>query len=145
MQSRPTEVPQTSFENSQSQEQHYRQYGFDRHDEQISQLLSRGEGGVERHGSSPQAVLDLRTTGRSGTPETPSRRLSTERSPRTGSPAERITEYEQALTPLSKGQSHELGFRVISKTRKACIGGLNLEDFPNGRPRLTTYCYSISY
>ena len=88
---------------------------------------------MECQGSAPQTVLDEpRTIGRSGIAEAPSRRLSTARSPLIGLPTERFTEYEEAPTPLSKGQSREQGFKVSSKTRKLRIGALNLEDFPNG-------------
>ena len=134
MQSRPTEVPQTSSESRQPQEQHSRQYGFDSHDDQTPQLSSGGEGGGECQGLAPNGVpVESRTTGRSGIDETPSRRLSTAKFQLTGPPAEPGTECEEELTLPTKGQSRD-GF----KTKKSRKGALSLENFPNGRPWLAS-------
>ena len=50
---------------------------------------------------------------------------------RRAAPGQRISEYENALTPPTPRQA--LGFKVI-KRRDAASDGPQLSDFPNGKP-----------
>ena len=135
MQSRPLEVSKTTSSNSLPQELQNRQHGVNHHDELSPHPFSSGEGGEPSHGAS-KANLDGHTATKTGEAvETPSRRLSAKNLSRDRSPANRITEYERALTPSPKNLSSGLGFKVVSRSEKPTTGTLGLADFPNGNPR----------
>lgn len=128
MQSEPTAVSQqhTSLDSSPAVPLDAIQHGHDLRDQLDSGQLPPGHAGDR---SRSVDVADASSLVYSGEDEgSPLRRLSSNWSAQLSPAVDRVSQYENALTPSPRKQS-EIGFKVVASPNKP---RLSIEDFPNG-------------
>jgi hypothetical protein len=135
MQPQPTEVSQnTQSVESAAEPSELSHHGIQHdHDQASCHLLSRGDG------RAPNTPLHQPAAVLGGPPVSPQPRVAQTSSvgwvndnirPKPGTPIDRISQYEQALTPSPRKSPDLVGFKVVSGKK----GGLGtpITDFPNG-------------
>jgi hypothetical protein len=142
MQPQPTEVSlNTQSVAPISEQTEHSQHGIHHeHDQASSHLLGGGDG------PEPDISSNAFDAPERGDPVSPQPRitqtsglgwLNDDSRPKATTPVNRISQYEQALTPSPRKSPDIVGFKVIQSTKRG--SGTPLSDFPNGK-RFDLYC-----
>ena len=109
------------------------QHGFHDSDERLSRQLHAGEGKAKPRRSASGTTLSASSAGSSDDGGgRPLRRLSPPSRQKSGSPVDRIIEYENYSTYLPKKRVERRAFTVVQRGSSLGSAQTTIGDFPNG-------------